>query len=242
MHRTMLRQAAIAGLALFLLVTLARTVWSEARAVRTQAQLHEAGRHLRGTVIVIDPGHGGWDPGAVVGQTREKTVVLEVSLVLKRLLEEQGAQVILTRDQDQHYSKQIREDLTQRVSLIETHKANVFVSIHANKDPCHCWGAQTFYQRNGLPAGKALALAIQSRMRSLTRTTRGALPADYFVLRTSPVPAAMVEVGFLSNAKEHRLLIDPHYQRTLAQAVALGLADYFKSQVPKARAEAHVGQ
>lgn len=242
MHRRTLRQAAIAGLALFLLVTLGRTVWTEARAVKAQAQLKQAGRHLKGTVIVIDPGHGGWDPGAVVGKTQEKTIVLDISRALKQILEEQGATVILTREEDMHYSKSVREDLTQRVALVAQHKGNVFVSIHANKDPCNCWGAQTFFQRGGLPAGKQLALAIQARLRSLTPTTRGALPADYFVLRTSPVPSAIIETGFLTNAKEHQRLKDPDYQRTLAQAIALGLADYFKSQVPDAKAEVHVGQ
>lgn len=242
MHRRTLRQAAIAGLALFLLVTLARTIWSEARTVRAQAELQQAGRHLRGTVIVIDPGHGGWDPGAVVGQTQEKAIVLEIGLALKQLLEEQGATVVLTRDEDEHYSKNVREDLIQRVALVEKHKANVFVSIHANKDSCNCWGAQTFYQRSGMPAGKQLALAIQARLRSMTPTTRGVLPADYFVLRTSPVPSAIIETGFLTNAKEHQRLKDPTYQRTLAQAVALGLADYFKSQVPNAKAGVQTGQ
>jgi N-acetylmuramoyl-L-alanine amidase len=69
-----------------------------------------------------------------------------------------------------------------------------------------------------------------------------ALPANYFVLRTSPVPSAMVEVGFLTNAKEKGLLKDPAYQRKVATAVALGLADFLRSQVPQTEAGVTIGQ
>ena len=136
-----------------------------------------------------------------------------------------------------------REELGKRVALAERHNARAYVSIHANKDNCYCWGAQTFYQKNGgHPEGKALALAIQEQLRRNTPTTRVALAANYFVLRTNVAPAAMVEVGFLTNAKEHARLQDPEYQRTLARAVALGIADFFRSQVPDARAEGSIGQ
>ncbi|HWI61615.1 MAG TPA: N-acetylmuramoyl-L-alanine amidase [Symbiobacteriaceae bacterium] len=242
MQRFALRQVALAGLALFLLALLARTAWTGQTAAAMQQRLNESGKYLRGAVIIVDPGHGGEDPGAVVGPVEEKHIVLDISKALKEMLEKQGARVILTRDEDKSLGGPIREELGRRVALIQEHKASVFVSIHANKDGCNCWGAQTFYQKKGMPAGKDLALAIQAQLRRLTPTTRVSLPADYFVLRTSPVPAAMVEVGFLTNAKEKARLQDPGYQRTVAMAVALGLADYFKSQVPEARADGSIGQ
>lgn len=242
MRRFAWRQAAIAGLALLLIAAVVRTAWTGARTVMVDAQLKDAGRWLQGRVILLDPGHGGDDPGAVVRGTLEKHLVLEIGLTMKQLLEEQGATVVLTRAEDVDLGGPIREELGRRVALVGEHRAHVYVSIHANKDGCNCWGAQTFYQKNGMPAGKELALAIQSRLRKLTPTTRVALPADYFVLRTSPVPAAIVEVGFLTNSREHGQLKDPAYQRTLASAMALGLADFFRSQVPEGRAEGKIGR
>ncbi|MDB4896110.1 MAG: N-acetylmuramoyl-L-alanine amidase [Firmicutes bacterium] len=242
MRRYAWRQAAIAGLALLLMAAVVRTAWTGARTVMVDAQLKDAGRWLRGRVLVLDPGHGGDDPGAVVRGTLEKHLVLEIGLTLKRLLEEQGATVVMTRDEDVDLGGPIREELGRRVALVGQHGAHVYVSIHANKDGCNCWGAQTFYQKDGMPAGQELALAIQNRLRKLTPTTRVALPANYFVLRTSPVAAAMVEVGFLTNAHEQGQLKDPAYQRTLATAMALGLADFFRSQVPEGRAEGGIGR
>ena len=243
MQRFALRQVALAGLALFLLGLLARTAWTGRPAVAAmQAQLSDSGRYLKGVVVIVDPGHGGHDPGAVVDGTLEKHIVLDIAQSLKGMLEQHGAKVVLTRDSDRSLGGPIREDLSRRVAMIKDHKAAVYVSIHANKDSCNCWGAQTFYQKKGMPAGKNLAEAIQGQLRRLTPTTRVALAADYYVLRTSPVPAAMVEVGFLTNAKEKAQLQDPAYQRTVATAVALGLADFFKGQVPQADAGGSIGQ
>jgi N-acetylmuramoyl-L-alanine amidase len=241
-QRFALRQVGLAGLALFLLGLLARTAWTGHVAAAMEGQLKESGQYLKGVTVVVDPGHGGEDPGAVVGGTVEKGLVLDISRALKEILEQQGAKVVLTRDSDVSLGGPIREELGRRVALVTEHKAAVFVSIHANKDGCNCWGAQTFYQKNGMPAGKELAAAIQSQLRRLTPTTRTALAANYFVLRTSPVPSAMVEVGFLTNAKEKARLQDPAYQRTIATAVALGLADFMKSQVPQTEAGGRIGQ
>jgi N-acetylmuramoyl-L-alanine amidase len=230
------------GLALGLLIFMGQTVWTAGVIIRTDAQLKQAGKWLRGTVILVDPGHGGDDPGAVVGETLEKGIVLSIAKALKQELEAQGAKVVLTRDSDVSLGGPMREELGRRVALVNEHKANLFVSIHANKDRCNCWGAQTFYQKSGMPAGQQLAEALQNQLKRLTDTTRSALPANYFVLRTSPVPAAMVEVGFLTNAKERGLLQDVAYQTRLAKAVTLGLADFIRSQVPEAKAEGLIGR
>lgn len=181
---------------------------------------------LAGMVIVVDPGHGGWDPGAVVEGVKEKDLTLQVSQVLKELLEARGARVILTRSDDTHYSRTVREDLRQRVALVSEHRADLFLSLHANQDRCNCWGAQTFYQKGGSAEGKTLAIAIQNRLRERTDTTRYALPGDYFVLRTTDVPAVIVEMGFLSHRPEREKLQQPEYQRTIALAIAEGVEAY----------------
>lgn len=242
MRRFTGRQAVNVVLVLCLLTVLAPTAWSQVRKVRTQAQLNEAARYLRGVTIVVDPGHGGDDPGAVVGTAREKGIVLAIGHALKKRLEAEGARVVLTRDEDESLGGPIREELGRRVALIEEHHANLFISIHANKDSCRCWGAQTFYQREGMPAGKEMAVAIQNRLRSMTPTTRVALPANYFVLRTAPVPAAMVEVGFMTNAKELAQLQDTGYHETLATAITLGVGDFLRTQVPQGKAGGSLGQ
>ncbi len=242
MPRVLSRQVAAAGLALFVLIMMVRAAWTEARSVMVRAELDQAARWLRGAVIVLDPGHGGDDPGAVVGKTLEKTLTLQIAFQLKQVLEAQGARVILTRSRDEDLGGPIREELARRVALVDRHKAHIFVSVHANKDHCRCWGAQTFYQKDGMPAGQQMALLIQRRLREMTPTTRSALPADYFVLRTSPVPSAMVEVGFLTHEPERRRLMEPDYQQTLARAIALGLADFFRSQVPEAESQGHIGR
>lgn len=212
-----------------------------AQAVQRQSRLEGARRWLEGRVIVVDPGHGGWDPGAVANGTAEKGLVLDISLIVKQILEEQGAAVVLTRETDTHFARVIRQDLAQRVALSEENKAHAFVSIHANKDACNCWGAQSFYHK-GEQSGKQLAEAIQGQMRRLTPTTREALPGNFYVLRNTTAPGVIVEVGFLSDSREAQRLQNPDYQRTLAEAITLGLADFFRSQVPQAEAEGQLGR
>lgn len=236
------RRAVLFGLALLLVGVFARTAWTARADAKANAQLQEAGRWLKGLVVVVDPGHGGGDPGAVVRGSREKEIVLQIATLTRQVLEQHGARVVLTRTDDESLGGTIRQDLGRRVALVEANKAHLYISIHANKDSCNCWGAQTFFQRNGMPQGKELAIAIQNRMRQLTPTTRVALPADYFVLRTSPVPATMVEVGFMSNAGELDRLKEPDYQRVLARAIALGIADWVRASVPEAQSKGSIGE
>jgi N-acetylmuramoyl-L-alanine amidase len=236
--RSLWRQATLVGLVIFFMGTAVRVAWLAGEPLRqASAELQNAEDYLKGLVLVVDPGHGGDDPGGVVKGTREKDITLSTSLMLKEMLEQHGAKVVMTRMTDEDLGGSLREELGRRVAMVTEHGAELYVSIHVNKDRCYCWGAQTFYQKGGSPEGKALAVAIQNRLREMTPTTRQALSANYFVLRTSPVPATVVEVGFLTNAKEHAKLLDPAYQRTIAFAVALGIADFRKQQATGARPE-----
>lgn len=231
MRWSLWRQATLVGLVIFCLGTAVRVAWVAGQPVRqAMADLQAVGDHLKGLVVVVDPGHGGDDPGAVVKGTREKEITLSISLMLRELLEQHGAKVVMTRTKDEDLGGPLREELGRRVAMVQENGAKMYVSIHANKDSCNCWGAQTFYQKGGTPEGRALAMAIQARLRQMTSTTRQALAADYFVTRTAPVPATVVEVGFLTNAQEHAKLQDPAYQRTIATAVALGIADFRQQQ------------
>lgn len=221
----------------FLVGLVGRTVVFASRGMVAAGEWDGQRQWVAGRVIVLDPGHGGDDPGVVVGSIREKEITLPIAIKTKEVLEAQGAKVVLTRDRDIDLGGKIREELGKRVQLATDHKAEIYVSIHANKLNCNCWGAQTFYQRGGAPQGKALAFALQNQLRKWTPTTRTALEADYFVLRTAPVPATLVEVGFLSSSREAASLQDSAYQGLVANAIALGIADYFKEVGPPAGAE-----
>lgn len=189
---------------------------------------------LAGKVIAIDPGHGGPDPGAVVGDVLEKTVALAVAGRLAELLAAGGATVVLTRTDDSDLSGMApgaagrrRADLQARARHVATTGAQILVSIHANKFPSPRWsGAQTFYDPQGHPDGARLATAIQAELRRLTPTRRQAATIEQLVLNSVPVPAATVEVGFLSNPDEARRLTDPQYQQQVAVAIYVGVVRY----------------
>lgn len=188
-------------------------------------------------VIVIDPGHGGIDPGAVgYGGMREKDIVLEVSKRLQQTLSEAGARVIMTRTSDTDLSTpgsgslltRKREDLGKRVALANKSKADLYLSIHVNAFPSSRWrGAQTFYQRDQ-GESKKLAEAIQSELiKIMGNTTRAAKPEDFFTTRNTRMPAAIIEIGFISNPAEAKLMKNASYQRKMAQAIYSGIAKYY---------------
>ncbi|HEY8532100.1 MAG TPA: N-acetylmuramoyl-L-alanine amidase CwlD [Limnochorda sp.] len=191
-------------------------------------------RHL----VVIDPGHGGPDPGAVGrAGTLEKDVALAVGLELARYLNRAGIRTILTRTGDYRLADEAGslkerqvEDLNRRAQVAEEAGATLLVSIHANSFPSPRWsGAQTFYQQ-GETESRRLAEAIQAQLvRRLPPNRRKARPADYRILRESEMPAVIVEVGFLSNPEEEARLRDRAYQGRVAEAIFHGIMDYLSA-------------
>ena len=180
---------------------------------------------LRGRFrVVIDPGHGGPDPGAVgIGGLRETDVVLDVSLQLARLLQARGVQVLLTR------TTEVDVDLPPRVTLANSSGADVFVSVHANAlsmERPDVNGIETFYFAGG--RSQSLAEAIQQQLMAISPGTpdRGARPGRFFVIRRTVMPSALVEMGFVTGEVDAPRLADPAYRRRLAQAVAAGILNY----------------
>lgn len=192
---------------------------------------------VAGRVIVIDPGHGGVDGGAV-GKTgvTEKELNLQVARRLGRLLSEAGAAVILTREKDEDLAdpdtegllERKRQDLMRRVSLVRDSKADLLISIHVNSFPSpRWWGVQTFYWRES-EEGRKLAEAIQEELiRVLGNNRRKAKGEVFYLLENVDVPAVMVEMGFISNPREEQLLQDPVYQEKIARAIYGGVVRYF---------------
>jgi N-acetylmuramoyl-L-alanine amidase len=176
--------------------------------------------------VVIDPGHGGPDPGAVgIGGLRETNVVLDVGLQVARLLQAQGVQVVLTR------TSEVDLDLPPRVSLANRSGADVFVSLHANAlsmSRPDVNGVETFYFQGG--RSLQLARSIQRSLMSVSPGTpdRGARPGRFYVIRRTVMPAALAEMGFVTGRIDAPRLANPDFRRRLSLAVADGILNYLR--------------
>lgn len=190
---------------------------------------------LFGRSLVIDAGHGGWDPGMVGPNSVEKEINLAVALALAEYCRAGGAAVSLTRESDQALDASKPADMALRVELAEAAPADLFISLHCNSfvsGPSQR-GAQVFFQRDN-EAGRELALTVQQRLAAeLGNTDRQALPhADSYLLKNISAPAVICEMGFLSNPEEEALLIDSAYQWQLAWSLYLAIVDYYSINAP----------
>lgn len=207
---------------------------ARAGAIGVSARLSGA---ISGRRVVIDPGHGGPDPGAV-GRSGlvEKDLVLRIAFHLKRMLGRAGVYVVMIRESDRDFGDgkagsmlaRKRRDLSYRANLANRIRADVYLSIHANSIRDSRWaGAQVFYNR-ARPFARELAGSLQAAFAaSLGPGYRLAKSADYRVLNETTMPAATIEVGFLSNPEEEARLADPGYQEKVAEAIFQGLLHYF---------------
>ena len=184
---------------------------------------------LKGKVIVVDPGHGGSNPGAVANNTREADNNLAVSLKLRDRLVSAGAKVILTRATDRTVAPEgssLGEELEARVHLAEINNADLFVSIHSNSNPAaNIAGAMTFY-----PNGTSSALALEVEKNLIAETgaiDKGISPATFYVLRNTSMPSILVEMGFVTNSKEAALLATDSYRTKIASGIQKGIVNYF---------------
>ncbi|ARP41160.1 putative protein YqiI [Geobacillus thermodenitrificans] len=195
---------------------------------------------LSGRIIVLDPGHGGPDGGAVGGEVVEKEIALNVAKKLRDYLQQQGALVLMTRETDRDlaspstrgYSRRKKEDLRERTTFINKSNADLFISIHLNAIPSPRWrGAQTFYY-GSLIENERLAKFIQAELRrNLENTHRVAKMIDtVYLLKHAKKPGALVEIGFLSNPDERELLASDHYQTQLAASIYKGVLRYFSNE------------
>lgn len=178
-----------------------------------------AGRPL----VVIDPGHGGADPGAIgPGGKREKEVCLALGHMLREALRRRGLNAILTRGADAEVH------LAPRLALVERHKADLFVSLHANSHTTgDALGLETYWRN---PASQAFAETVHRTVATLLRRPdRGAKQEKLYVLRHPSVPSLLLESGFISNPGEERLLDDPEFQAQTAFAIAAGIENYLSA-------------
>lgn len=205
---------------------------------------------LKLRTVVIDPGHGGHDAGAVRGSVKEKDLNLAVARKLRRMLERQGYRVVMTRDGDYFLTLQQRVDIANRIP------DSVFVSIHHNAGRSAASGIETFTlaphgttspfarsRRFDDLAGNnqdseniALATAVHSRaIRGSGAIDRGIQRARFSVLCTIRRPAILFEGGFVSNPAECRKMATDSYQTMLANSICEGIAAYDKTVCRPAR-------
>jgi N-acetylmuramoyl-L-alanine amidase/LysM repeat protein len=198
---------------------------------------------LAGRTVVIDPGHGGIDPGAIANGLSEKNVTLPISLDVGALLTQEGAQVIYTRTGDVTVgpSDDTTAGLAARSSIANASHADIFISIHANalNDPSYS-GLMTFYGTAGgyvdavrrAPAvvdqSRQLAQDVQHAVQQQTEEIdRGVQSANFYVLGNTAMPSILVEAGFITNQTEARHLATPAYQEQVAEGVASGVLQFF---------------
>lgn len=188
-----------------------------------------------GFTVVLDAGHGGEDGGAIGIRTlaREKDINLSIVKKLARLFESVGADVVLTRSDENalcrgKYSK--AEDMRARAAIVEAAKPYFVISVHCNSFPQSksVCGAQMFYFP-GSVTGERLADDIQEALRAYVdpENTRSAKAENFFMLRHGNSTNVMVECGFLSSPEEEALLCDETYQDHLAYAVFAGTCAYY---------------
>lgn len=205
-------------------------------AISSKPKIPEEFAILSDKNIVIDPGHGGPDPGKVgINQALEKDINLSISLKIKELLESYQANVTITRTEDQclgdeNTSNRKRADMLKRIEIINGSNADLAISIHQNSfQQESSKGAQVFYHVSS-EQGHLLADTLQKALIDFAdpENHRIAKSNDsYYLLKKSTCPLVIVECGFLSNSIEAEKLCSNDYQDTLSQAIVKGIAAYF---------------
>ena len=188
---------------------------------------------LDGVVISLDPGHGGRDSGTWYGDIYEKDINLEISKVLKKILEKDGAVVYMTRDKDEDLSSKWdalkkRGDLYRRILFIQEKKSDLYLSIHINWfDNSYHKGQEVLYNSIN-PNNKILGESLMKEFKKDFNTNRTLTKTDLYLYRNTRVPGVLIECGFLSNPEERRLLQDKDYQNKLSISIRNGVINYLK--------------
>lgn len=180
---------------------------------------------LAGKVIAIDPGHGGKDSGAVGFGLKEKEIVLDVGLKVQKLLEAEGAKVIMTRNNDTFV------ELEDRASFANNAKADIFISLHINAATSESAnGTETYWNEKYQSANsKKLAEKIQNRLiEKLGTRNRGVKDAGFYVIKYTTMPSVLAELGFISNEAEAAKLKTSKFREDASEAILLGVLDYYK--------------
>ncbi|MED3829780.1 LysM peptidoglycan-binding domain-containing protein [Priestia megaterium] len=192
-----------------------------------------------GEIVVLDPGHGGADAGAVNGSYYEKNLTYTLASKAKQYLENMGYRVYLTRTSSGSclpvYT--LTPDLQCRVDKAKSYDADAFVSIHINAAVPGAIGTESYYNANSSYDGsmnkqpsnsKVLAQTVHSYFQpQMGSTDRGVHDSSLYVLRKNTVPATLIEIGFISDYRDLNKMINTTYQNNISNGIARGINAYF---------------
>lgn len=188
---------------------------------------------IKGKKITLDAGHGGSDPGAIgASGTREKDVTLKITKKVEELLKKKGAKVSMTRTDDKDvYGPNASDvqELQARVDVAEDNDADAFISIHINSSTNKNVGGFSSYYYPKTSNDARLAQAVQDRLvKNFGLDDLGIRKANFYVNKRCSMPSTLLELAFISNPKEEKLMKSNWYINKLAKSIAEGIEDYFE--------------
>ncbi len=220
-----------------IIVMLLSSIMLLSTIVTVKADTISIKKKIEREIIVIDPGHGGFDGGATSKNgTIEKEINLEIALKLKKILKKAGFQVYLTRETDcglyssDHVKNKKSEDLYKRIQLKREKNCDIFISIHQNMfEDNRCFGSQVWYASNEKSEllARAVQQALKDNIKNENRREAKSAGEAFYILRDGHKSAALiVECGFLSNPDEEAKLKTNKYQKKIAESIAKGIEAY----------------
>lgn len=189
-------------------------------------------------LVMIDPGHGGYDPGVMSNGLQEKDITLAIADELRSSLEARGISTAMTREEDVDFAESgskgrgaKRSDLDKRIQMTDQRQSVVFISLHINNSSLATrGGAEVFYSEQN-DGTKELAETVQTELHKVPNMSkRESKPGNYYLLRTQDIPSLIIECGYLNIPGERAQLITPAYQKQLAEAIATGVEQWLKSR------------
>ena len=223
---------------LFFFCTICAFVFSSAVTLDAVSASNLSSRESPLYSVIIDPGHGGLDPGSIGFKTKakESDINLSVSLYLYKMLCDFGINTVLTRQtsdglygiSSKNYKKR---DMQKRKDIISAINPDIVVSVHMNSYIRHnLRGAQVFYDKHS-EQGEQLALCIQDQFATrLPASDKGISVGDYYMLKCTAQASVIAECGFLSNEEDEKLLVSKEYQKKLADCIFKGIVAYLNKE------------
>ena len=200
-------------------------------AIKAKSKFRTGGG-IKDKIITLDPGHGGSDPGAIgASGLKEKQITLEISMRVKELLEKEGAKVYMTRTTDKDvYSANAsdRAELQARVNVAEKNNSDLFISLHINSSVNKNVGGFSSYYYPKTDYDLKIAQAIQNKFaKNFGVDNLGVRQANFYVVKRCSMPATLLEMCFISNPKEEKLMKSKWFQKKTARLIVEGVKDYF---------------
>lgn len=209
-----------------------KTAAAKSEEKKTSKSAYATSGGLKGKKITLDAGHGGSDPGAIgANGTREKDVTLKITKKVEELLKKKGAKVSMTRTSDKDVygpNASDSQELQARVDVAEKNDADAFVSIHINSSTNKNVGGFSAYYYPKTSNDARLAQSVQDRLvKNFGLDDLGIRQANFYVNKRCSMPSTLLELAFISNPKEEKLMGSNWYINKLAKSIADGIEDYF---------------